>query len=87
MDQEIKKLSYEELERAMQQLSVQVDTLQKKNAQLVEMVNNTNFANIMKRLEWLWLVITTKDIPLTEDFISKCAKEFMEIMTPENTEE
>lgn len=88
MEQEVKKLSYEELEKAAQQLSVQVEQLQKRNNDLVEVLNQTNFANTLKRLEWLWLIITTKDSTLPKKFVDACIEEFMMIMTPnENTEE
>lgn len=88
MEQEVKKLSYEELEKTVQQLSVQVENLQKRNNDLVDVLNQTNFANTLKRLEWLWLIITTKDSNLPKNFVDECTGEFMMIMTPnENTEE
>lgn len=88
MEQEVKKLSYEELEKTVQQLSVQVENLQKRNNDLVDVLNQTNFANTLKRLEWLWLIITTKDSNLPKNFVDECTREFMMIMTPnENTEE
>ena len=88
MEQEVKKLSYEELEKTVQQLSVQVENLQKRNNGLVDVLNQTNFTNTLKRLEWLWLIITTKDSNLPKNFVDECTGEFMMIMTPnENTEE
>ena len=88
MEQEVKKLSYEELEKTDQQLSVQVENLQKRNNDLVDVLNQTNFGNTLKRLEWLWLIITTKDSNLPKNFVDECTGEFMMIMTPnENTEE
>lgn len=87
MEQEVKKLSYEELEQAAQQLSVQLDNLQKKNNQLVELLNQADLTNTLKRLEWLWLIITTKDTPLSNSFVERCAKEFVEIMSPTENKE
>lgn len=88
MDQEVKKLSYEELERALQQYSVQVDALKQKNGQLIEILNQSNIDNTLKRLDWLWAIMTTKETPLPESFINKCTEEFIMLMTPpENTEE
>lgn len=85
--QERRQLDYQELENVAQQLSVQVQQLNKKNNQLVEMINQANLENLFKRLEWLWRIITTDNNLITSEFKNKCAEEFMALMeTPKETE-
>lgn len=85
--QERRQLDYQELENVAQQLSVQVQQLNKKNNQLIEMINQANLENLFKRLEWLWRIITTDGVPVTSQFKKKCAEEFMLLMeTPKDTE-
>ena len=85
--QERRQLDYQELENVAQQLSVQVQQLNKKNNQLVEMINQANLENLFKRLEWLWRIITTDGVTVTSQFKKKCAEEFMSLMeTPKDTE-
>lgn len=85
---ELKKLSYSELENAAQQLSIQVKQLETRNNQLLEVINQNNVQNILKRLEWLWNIMHTDNTYLTEEFKQRCAKEFMDIMAqPEETQE
>lgn len=85
---EVKKLSYEELENAAQQLSVQLQQAQQKNQQLIEVINQTNVQNLLQRLEWLWNIINSENTYLTEEFKTNCAAEFMQLMAkPEETQE
>lgn len=86
-NKEVKKLSYEELERALQQISAQFENAKSKNAQLVEMINQYNTNQLMERLNWLWNVINSTTEFLNNDFKTKCAKEFMELMIPETPSE
>lgn len=85
---EVKKLSYEELENAAQQLSVQLQQANQKNQQLIEVINQTNVQNLLQRLEWLWRILDSENNYLTEEFKTNCATEFMQLMAkPEETKE
>lgn len=83
MEQEVKKLSYEELEKAAQQLSVQIQALQQKNEQLVAVINKLNIENVLQRLDWLWKIVNSETTKISEDFKKYCAEEVVKILTPE----
>lgn len=87
MEQEVKKLSYEELEKAAQQLSVQIQALQQKNEQLVAVINNLNIENVLQRLDWLWKIVNSETSKISEDFKNYCAEEVVKILTPESEAE
>lgn len=87
VDQEEKKLSYEELEQAAQNLSAQYQNLVNKFKELAEKHQELVQNNFFVRLEWLYRVIHSDKFP--ESFIKKCVDEFVSMMTPaeENTKD
>jgi hypothetical protein len=87
-DNETKKLSYDELEKAAQNLSVQHQNLIEKYKELYAKHQELLQNNYFIRLEWLFRVINSDKF--NSDFKSKCEEEFITMMTPEtveNTEE
>ena len=76
-----KKLSYEELENVAHQMSEQSRSLYAKNQQLAKALEENNMNNYFKRLDYLWAIIHSESVYLTEDFKIDCGKEFMEMMT------
>ena len=83
-----KKLSYEELENACHQLSVQAQQLNTQNQQLRMALNEANLANLYKRLDYLFAVIDKDNAYLSHNFKVQCAVEIENLMaTPEQTEE
>lgn len=68
-----KKLSYEELEQVAKQLSDQSEMLYMK-------LQEANMTNAYKRLDYLFKVLEN-EVSFKEDFVEKCAKEIVEIMT------
>lgn len=75
-----RKLSYEELENVCHQLSAQSQQLSIQNKKLRELINESNLANLYKRLDYLYLVIDKDNKYLSDDFKEKCAKEFETLM-------
>lgn len=74
------KLSYEELEYAASQLSMQVQQLQAR-------LNNLQVSNIIERLNLLFKVVELKDM-FNADFVYLCSKEIENTLTlPEVKEE
>lgn len=71
---EKKKLSYEELENIARQLGSQCEQLYSKYKEL-------DLSNFFKRLDYLFKVVENKH-SLAPDFVEKCAKEIVEMMTP-----
>ena len=87
VDQEIreeKKLSYEELEQAAQNLSAQYQNLVTRFKELAEAHQELVHNNFFVRLEWLYKVINSDKFP--ESFIHQCVNEFISMMTPEKEE-
>lgn len=84
-DNETKKLSYEELETAAQNLSAQYQNLVNKYKELYTENQELKQSNYFVRLEWLFRVVNSDKFD--PDFRFKCEEEFINMMTPENTEE
>lgn len=80
VNQEEKKLSYEELEQAAQNLSAQYQNLVNKFKELAEKHQELVQNNFFVRLEWLYRVIHSDKFPAP--FINKCVDEFVSMMTP-----
>jgi hypothetical protein len=78
---EEKKLSYEELEQAAQNLSAQYQNVLAKFKELAAKHQELMQNNYFVRLEWLYRVINSDKFP--EEFIDQCTKEFITLMTPE----
>lgn len=78
------KLTYEQLNNAAAQLSNQ-------NMQLRKQIEEMNYFNLFRRLEFLFKVVESKDAFPT-DFVTACTTEIQGLLTivediPENTEE
>lgn len=77
---EVKKLSYEELERAVNELSARCQGL------YVDL-QRANMTNAFKRLDYLFKVVENKSA-FGKEFVETCINEIQEIMLPvEETEE
>lgn len=74
------KLSYEQLASAAQQLSDQGRQLFMRNQELEKMLEEANLNNVYKKLDYLWSVINSDTIYLTEDFKFSCGQEFMNLL-------
>lgn len=82
---EVTKLTYEQLENACQQLSVQNQQLLNQRAQFTEALRQANLTNLYKRLDYLFNVIEKDNKYLSDEFKTQCAKEIETLMaTPEN---
>lgn len=79
------KLSYEELEKAAQNLSAQYQNLVNKFKELYAENQEFKQNNYFVRLEWLWRVLNSDKF--NESFRNKCEEEFIEMMTPSETAE
>lgn len=82
---ESKKLSYEELEAAAQNLSAQLQNVVNKYKEVYTENQELKQNNYFVRLEWLWRVINSDRFK--EDFRFKCEEEFINMMTPEPSED
>lgn len=76
---EEKKLSYEELEKIAQQLSIQCQ-------QLSARVQRQDMELTFKRLDYLFAVVNCATGAFDESFVTKCVQEIKDIMTPEAEE-
>lgn len=76
---EEKKLSYEELEKIAQQLSIQCQ-------QLSARVQRQDMELTFKRLDYLFAVVNCTTNVFNNAFVTKCVKEIEDIMTPETEE-
>lgn len=77
--QEEKKLSYEDLEKVAQQLSVQCQ-------QLSQRLQQRDLEMTFKRLDYLFEVLKSAE-RFPEDFLLGCIDEIIDIMTPITEEE
>jgi len=68
-----KKLSYDELEKAANELLMQ-------NQQLYTELQKANMANVFKRLDYLFKVVEFNNVFDTE-FVNNCAAEIKDMMT------
>lgn len=79
---EEKKLTYEELEALVKKYSQELEGYKGLNNQLYQQLMGANMANLYKRLDYLFKVVDTNYICFDSEFVSKCAEEIMQIMTP-----
>lgn len=79
---ENKKLSYEELENAARQLSVQAEGIARENQQLKNALQQATLANMYTELGFKFRVIEHKDV-FPKEFVDQCVNNIVEIMTPE----
>ena len=72
MEENKKKLSYEELENVAAQL-------QQENMQFRQMINQINYNNFFKRLDYLFEVLKLSHM-FPQEFITDCSDEIMQCM-------
>lgn len=75
-EKEVKEKMYTETE--VRQLT---EGLRSQNAMLMKHLQEFNMAGIFKRMDYLFKVIEVNNTHFPVDFVEKCAKEIMEIMT------
>lgn len=88
-EKEVKKLTYEELEKKNAELEEKVRGFSALNNQLYQQVMAANMTNLYRRLDYLFKVleVAAKDSSVFDaDFIINCADEVKEIMTPPKQE-
>lgn len=73
------KMSYEQLENIAHQLSNQVK-------QLYAKLQESNLANMFKRLDYLFKVVENAHA-FSEEFVAKCVAEIEDLMTVSETKE
>lgn len=83
---ESKKLSYEELENAARQLTVQLDNMAKENYQLKMNLQQAKVANVYAELELRFKVLDYSTF-FSEEFVEQCTKDIEQIMTPAPAED
>lgn len=72
MEENKKKLSYEELENVAAQL-------QQENMQFRQMINQVNYNNFFKRLDYLFEVLKLSHM-FPQEFTTDCSDEIMQCM-------
>ena len=72
MEENKKKLSYEELENVAAQL-------QQENMQFRQMINQINYNNFFKRLDYLFEVLKLSHM-FPQEFTTECSDEIMQCM-------
>lgn len=82
---EVKKLSYEELETAANQIAAQFDALRKENMNLRNQVQQLQLSDIYTELGFRFKVIESKDA-FDPDFVDYCVNSIQEIMLPRKQE-
>lgn len=78
MEENTKKLSYEELENVAAQL-------QQENMQFRKMVGQMNYTNFFKRLDYLFEILKLSHM-FPQEFIMNCTDEIMGYMNESNKE-
>lgn len=83
---EHKKLSYEELENAARQISVQLDSMAKENHQLKLALQQSSLSNMYTELNFKFKVIEYMKA-FSPEFVKMCIDSIEEIMTPTEEKE
>lgn len=78
MEENTKKLSYEELENVAAQL-------QQENMQFRKMVGQMNYTNFFKRLDYLFEVLKLSHM-FPQEFVTSCSDEIIGYMNESNSE-
>lgn len=81
-----RKLSYEELENAAQQISAQLDAMARENNQLRIALQKAQLGNLYTELDFKFKVIQNAEM-FSPEFVEKCVQSIEEIMTPEAEED
>ena len=82
-----KEMSYDELKNVAHQMSEQSRNLYTQNQQLVKALEEANMHNFFKKLDYLWAIIHSESVYITEEFKINCGKEFMEMLSKAEPEE
>ena len=77
----VKKLSYEDLENAAKQLSIQLDAVMQENKRCKELLNGMQMQNFFTELEFRFKVIKYAD-HFPDDFVENCVQGIVYAMTP-----
>lgn len=83
---EVKKLSYEELENAAKQITVQAQNVAKENQQLRVALQQASLTNMYTELNFKFKVLEFASA-FSPEFVDKCVKSIEETMTPAPEEE
>ena len=86
VNQEKKKLSYEELENAARQISVQADAMYKENMQLKQALQQANIANLYTELNFKFKVLEYSNM-FDPDFVGNIIESIEATMTPKEEKE
>lgn len=78
-ENQVRKLSYEELENVAQQLSVQAQQVNAQNQKLRQLLEEANLSNLYKRLDYLFKVLSDTAL-FSKEFVSYCSSEIEEIL-------
>lgn len=82
-----KKLDYEQLSAAANQLSQQVQYYYNEAQKLAKQLQDSEMTNFFKRLDYLWNIIHSDSAYLSEEFKVQAGAEFMAMMSkPEEVE-
>jgi len=84
--QEIKKLSYEQLEGVARQMSAQLDYITKENQQLKTILQQERLDNMFAELKFKFKVLEFANF-FKPAFVESIVKNIEEIMTPSESEE
>lgn len=80
------RLTYDQLAQMAQQLSVENQKLRQMVTGMKQQIESYQMQDFYQRLEWLWRVITYRELNLFEpEFIAARIKEFEMMMTPLET--
>lgn len=82
----LKKLSYEEMENAARQISAQFDAVLKENNQLKSAVNQLQMNNLYTELNFRFKVIEFQD-SFSPEFVDNCINTIESIMTTKEDNE
>lgn len=83
---EARKLTYEELENAARQISMQMDNLVKENRQLKIAVQQLQLSNMYTELGFKFKVLENTKM-FNEEFVEKCISDIEETMSPKEPSE
>ena len=81
---EVKKLSYEELETAANQIAVQFDALRKENINLKNQLQQLQLNDVYTELNFRFKVIENR-AAFDPNFVDYCVNSIQEIMIPKNS--
>lgn len=78
-DNEVKKLSYRDLENVTRQISAQLDAAVKENKRLKEALQQAQMANLFTQMEFMFKVVENYNA-FDSEFVQKCIDAIQNIM-------